>query len=52
MQAAANAMGKSEQQSGVALEMTLHGDTALKVFPHERPEITIKDPVYGSEVSF
>jgi hypothetical protein len=52
MQAAANAMGESEQQSGVALEMTLHGDPALKVFPHERPEITIKDPVYGSAVSF
>lgn len=52
MQAAANAMGVSEQQSGVALEMTLHGDPALKVFPHERPEITIIDPVYGPAIYF
>lgn len=52
MQRVTMEMGTDERSSGVALEMTLHGDPAIHVFPHERPEITINDPVYGPAVRF
>ena len=29
-------MSQDDQYSGIALEMTLHGDPALKVYPHEK----------------
>lgn len=37
---------------GVMLEMTLHGDPALKVYPHAKSELTINDPTRGEAVSF
>ena len=36
MQASSDGMSQDDQYSGIALEMTLHGDPALKVYPHEK----------------
>lgn len=52
MHQAATEMFSDEQNSGVALEMTLHGDPALKVFPHAKSEISINDPKYGPAIRF
>lgn len=52
MQRVTMELGTDEPSSSVALEMTLHGDPAIHIFPHQRPEITINDPVYGPAVRF
>lgn len=52
MQKTASQMSSDFQNSGVALEMTLHGDPALKVFPHAKPEISINDPNHGAAIRF
>lgn len=41
----------SESEISVALEMTLHGDPALRVYPHAKSELTINDPVLGPSVT-
>lgn len=51
LQQACNAMGSDKKSSGVALEMTLHGDPALRIYPHTLPELTVNDPQLGASVS-
>jgi len=41
-----------KRKISMALEMTLHGDPAFKLYPHERSELTINDPNQGIQVRF
>lgn len=43
-------MPSDERHAGVALEMAIHGDPALKLYPHEKTELTINDPVKGAAI--
>jgi len=52
MQKTANSMSSDEYNSGVALEMTLHGDPSIVLYAHEHPELTINDPVHGADIAF
>lgn len=52
MKASADGMTSDDQYSGIAFEMTLHGDPALKIYPHEKSELTINDPVLGAAVKY
>ncbi|MEX2595835.1 MAG: C25 family cysteine peptidase [Salibacteraceae bacterium] len=52
MQATTDALPGDERNTTVALEMTLHGDPALMLYPHDRTELTINDPIFGADVSF
>ncbi|GAB4374598.1 MAG: hypothetical protein Kow0075_00400 [Salibacteraceae bacterium] len=37
-----------ERLLSVCLEMTLHGDPALRLYPHQKSELSINDPEYGA----
>ncbi|MEQ9188046.1 MAG: C25 family cysteine peptidase [Cryomorphaceae bacterium] len=52
MKATCDDMLGDEQNASIAIEMTLHGDPALKIYPHDKPEITVNDPLHGADVRF
>lgn len=36
----------------VALEMTLHGDPAMRIYPHDKAELVVNDYILGPQISF
>ncbi len=59
MQLAANSIAPNTANNnlelayiGMGLEMTLHGDPAFMLNPHENPEMSINDPGNGPQVRF
>jgi hypothetical protein len=52
MQATCDRMPNDERNKGVALEMTMHGDPSLMLYPHDKTEISINDPQLGADLRF
>ena len=52
MKATCDEMLGDNQNSTIAIEMTLHGDPALNLYPHDQSEISINDPLAGADVRF
>lgn len=51
MQNASDQMATAESEAGMAIEMTLHGDPALTIYPHPTSELTINDPIHKAAIS-
>lgn len=52
MKATCDRMPNDDRSVGVALEMTMHGDPGLMLYPHEKSELTINDPKFKEAIRF
>lgn len=52
MQATCDRMPNDERNKGVSLEMTMHGDPSLMLYPHDKTEISINDPQSGADIRY